>query len=331
MKLLSIVNVVKSVLDEQVFRTSSLRDHIIFSLFGVLFLACVGHYTLYSISSSTGFWGNVGYLWIGFWLGLIAWLSWLRFKASLLPSNWLVKMDPGHVLIKFRSFQNYYYPECDPVVIELLWREIAWARKTRETAIKQNSDAAVTEFFTYLDLKLNLSDEVLKEIGNAIAKERNTKPLRSAVGKLKHELFQARKRKAPKHEIDDIKQRLGREKTIMSQQKKIPSAKHHDYPVRLVNDAVLRIRWNAVKPDIDRALVWFSDHTSVEAEIKITSDSTGNLGAKALDDMILDRVMKGDTTDAITLVKQHYGYSTTEAKLFIDELTGNLSHHQSGQ
>ncbi len=46
---------------------------------------------------------------------------------------------------------------------------------------------------------------------------------------------------------------------------------------------------------------------------------------------ILDRVVKGDMIDAITLVKQYYGYSTTDAKKFVDELTDNLPNCQSDQ
>lgn len=206
-----------------------------------------------------------------------------------------------------------------------------WIRKTRETSTKPGSDGAVTEFFTYLDLKLRLSEKELKEIENALVNERNNKPLKSAVGELKHELFQARKRKAPKHEIDSIKYRLRNEKIIRYQQKKQSGSKHHDYPVRLFNDNVLRLRWNAIKPNIKKALAYFSDYTQLESDIKIESDSTGDFKGKALDDMILDRVVKGDTMDAITLVKKHYGYSTTDAMKFIGELMDSVSSHQSDQ
>lgn len=332
MKLISVLNVGESVLDEQVFRTSTLRNLIGFSFFFFPFLACVVLYVWNSVSSSVGFMGHTAYLWGVFWCGLFSWMFWSGFKSSMLPSNWLVKSSPDRLLIKFRSFQNYYYPETDPVVIELYWREIEWVRKTRETSSKTGSDgAAVTEFWTYLDMKLKLSEEEFKEIENGLVNERNNKPLKSALGKLKHELFQARKHKAPKHEIDELKQRLRHEKTIKHQQKKQSGAKYHDYPVSLVNDDILRVRWNAIKPNIKNALAYFSDYSRIETDIKIESDSTGNLKGKALEDMILDRVIKGDTIDAITLVKQHYGYSTTDAKKFIDELTDNLSNRQSDQ
>ena len=331
MKLISILNVDESVLNRQVFRTSSLRDLIVFSIFFILFLACVGHYIWYSLSYSVEFWWNFAYLWFCFWFGLFAWFACSRFKTSLLPSNWLVKASPDRLLIKFRSFQNYYYPDTDPVVIELYWREIDWVRNTRETSTKPGSDGAITEFFTYLDLKLHLYEKELKKIENALANERNNKPLMSTVGELKHELFQARKRKAPKQEIDGIKQRLRNEKIVKHQQKKQSGSKHHDYPVRLVNDNVLRLRWNAVKPNIKKTLAYFSDYTRLESDIKIESDSTGDLKGEVLEDMILDRVVKGDKMDAIALVKKHYGYGTTDSIRFIGELMDSVSSHQSDQ
>ena len=55
MKLISVLNVGQSFLDRQIFRTSFSRDLIVFSLFSILFLACVGHYIWYSLSYSVGF------------------------------------------------------------------------------------------------------------------------------------------------------------------------------------------------------------------------------------------------------------------------------------
>ena len=91
----------------------------------------------------------------------------------------------------------------DLVVIELFWRQIDWIRKTKEKTHKASSsgDSDVTEFNTYVDLKLNISEAELKQIKLGLAKERNNKPLRSEVSQLRHELFRARKNKAAKHEI----------------------------------------------------------------------------------------------------------------------------------
>ena len=164
MKLISIINANESVLDEQVFRNSSFGSFIAFVIFFVLFLAVVGHYYWYSTNYSVIPLGYIGYLWLGFWFGLIAKLAWSRLRSSFLPSNWLLKTSSDRLLIKFRSFQNYFYPETDPVVIEIYWRDVDWVRMTRETSSSPRSDTTETQFSTYLDMKLNLFDEELKEI-----------------------------------------------------------------------------------------------------------------------------------------------------------------------
>ena len=154
--------------------------------------------------------------------------------------------------------------------------------------------------------------------------ERSLKPLSSKVNELKSELFHARKSKAPKHELDGIKEHLRREKSVKHLSKG-SHVKYHDYPVILVDDAVLRIRWNGIKPNIKKTLVYLSDFVKIEKNNKIESDSSGKLEGKELDDMIMDRVSKGDKIDAIKLVQRHYDYSNTEAKLFVDELMGQQS------
>ncbi len=321
MRLINLYQVGNKEFDEQVFRYSTIGSLIVFSIFFALFLVCVGHYVWYSASFFVGIWQHLVYLWFVFWSSFIACVAWSRYRAGLLTSNWLMRSSSNRTLIKFRSFQNYNYPETDPVVIELFWREIEWVRITKETSHKPDSDGRVTELFTYLDMKLNLSQEELNLIRQGLVNERSLKPLRSKVNELKSELFHARKRKVPKHEIDSIKERLRHEKSIKPLDKR-SHVKYHDYPVSLLDDVVLRIRWNGIKPNINKTLAYLSDFIKIETDNNIESDSTGKLQGKKLDDMIMDRISKGDKIDAIKLVQRHYDYSNAEAILFVDELMG---------
>ena len=159
MRLINIHQVGNKEFDEQVFRYTTIGSLIVFSIFFALFLACVGHYVWYSVSFSVELWSNLVYLWFAFWFSFISCLAWSRYRAGILVSNWLMRSSSSRTLIKFRSFQNYNYPETDLVVIEIYWREIDWVRMTKETSHKQGSDGGVTEFFTYLDMKLNSSQE----------------------------------------------------------------------------------------------------------------------------------------------------------------------------
>lgn len=329
MRLISIHDIGSSLVDEKIFRVSVTRSIIVFTIFFILFLICIGHYVCYSISYSVGFWLTLVYLWFAFWFGFIAILAWYRYRAGRLSSNWLVRSSPEKVLVKFRSFQNHNYPDTDDVVIDIYWREIDSVRKTKAISHKPGSDGGVTEFITYLDMKLALPNEEIESIKAGLSKERALKPLRSKVGELKSELFHARKNKLPKYDIEDIKQRLRHEKSTKNKSMR-SRAKYHDYPVSLVDNTVLRLRWNGIKPDIKKSLLYFSEFTQVADEIKLETDSSGEFKGKELDEMILDRITKGDKLDAISLVQRHYGYSTTEAKIFVEDLIEHQPGKQSG-
>lgn len=322
MRLISILELADTVLDETVFRNSNVSNIVVFVIFSTLIAICTYLFISGGYYRNGSVWSYVIYLWLVFWFGLFVWLAWSRFRSCLLPTNWLVKLSSDYVLVKYRSFQNLNYAKTDSVVIELPWRDIVWIRKTKETSCKDHGDSALREIFTYLDLKLNLSEEELQEIKAGLNEERNRKPPRSEVGELRHELFKARKSKSPKHEIQEIKEKIRQAKANKKSSQKKSGVKYNDYPVRLIDDAILRVKWNGIKPKIAKALASFSLQTNIEPELKINSDSTvDSLKGKELDDMILDRVSKGDTFDAMALVKKHYAYSTTEAKQFIDELT----------
>jgi hypothetical protein len=124
----------------------------------------------------------------------------LRYRATRRPANWLLRAGPDRVLVKFRSFQNDHYPDENKAVIALDWREIQWARMTKERSEKPGSDGAVTEYFTYLDLLPRANAKDLESVRTALAEEQARKPLRTDVSQLRGELFQARKHKAPTHE-----------------------------------------------------------------------------------------------------------------------------------
>ncbi len=89
-----------------------------------------------------------------------------------------------------------------------------------------------------------------------------------------------------------------------------------------MHDNILRVRWNAITPNMKKALGLFSKRTAIEDEFRIVTDSSKDLTGKELEEMILERVSRGDRLDAMKLAKKRYGYFTTEAKQFIDELIG---------
>ncbi len=103
-------------------------------------------------------------------------------------------------------------------------------------------------------MKLNLSEAEMEAIVAGLNKERRRKPPSSEVSDLQHELFVARNNKVPKSEIVEIKDRIRRAKANKKSSQKISGVKHHDYPVRLIDNNILRVRWNGIKLKIAKAI-----------------------------------------------------------------------------
>ena len=106
--------------------------------------------------------------------GLFAWQA---FRASLQPSNWLLRCTASGVIIHFRSYLNWRFPPGDVAAVGFDYGEIAWARTVKEKRIMpghgQNAGKD-TAHLTYLDLGLAPTDTT--ELEALIAKEHRRVP-----------------------------------------------------------------------------------------------------------------------------------------------------------
>ena len=59
-------------------------------------------------------------------LALFPWLAFKSFRASRRPDAWLVRWSPEGLYLRFRSRQNWRFPEDTPSVVSLARREIDW-------------------------------------------------------------------------------------------------------------------------------------------------------------------------------------------------------------
>jgi hypothetical protein len=87
-------------------------------------------------------------------LGLIALMA---FRASLKPTNWLLRCNETGVIIKYRSYLNWRFPAVSPQAVGFDYSEIASARTIRERRPSPDLDgngAPQRNLFTYLDLRL---------------------------------------------------------------------------------------------------------------------------------------------------------------------------------
>ena len=259
--------------------------------------------------------------WIGGVLGIITLISRFHYQARLRPSNWLVRLRPDQILIKFRSYLNDHFPVEDPVVVALPFSEIEWVRKTREKLIQPTCSEPHREqvsWHTYLDVKMNgLNAKKLKEV---LITEINREAPKSKVDALKHELFQARKRKAPQPEINRIKQDLKTEHSRKNKKMRGSGTIFHHYPVRMVDPDILRVEWGGNKPGIKEILSTFRGQLKIEPELSIKTDHTEKQERQDLDHQILDLAERGKIMEAISVVRHKYGFSLKRSKEFVAEL-----------
>src|SRR5208282_1379047 len=72
--------------------------------------------------------------------GLFGWLAFRQFRASLKRTNWLLRCNDNGVIIKYRSFDNWRFPDNDVQAVGFDYSEIAWVRTVKERRISPAPD-----------------------------------------------------------------------------------------------------------------------------------------------------------------------------------------------
>jgi hypothetical protein len=109
--------------------------------------------------------------------GLFSWMTFRQLQASLKPANWLLRCNDAGVIIKYRSFFNWRFPESDVQAVALDYAEIASARIVKERRTSPALGAArnnTTRAITFLELCLANADNSSLEAH--LQAEQNIKP-----------------------------------------------------------------------------------------------------------------------------------------------------------
>ena len=101
-------------------------------------------------------------------------------------------------------------------------------------------------------------------------------------------------------------------------------------PVTVPQDCIVRVIWKSrydfVRPKLNEVLERISKHVNVlENQVQNTNEDWLELPDEQLDSRILQLVEAGDSLSAVKLLRLRGGYTITEAKQFVDELTGHLA------
>jgi len=100
-----------------------------------------------------------------------------NFRASLKPSNWLMRCQLSGVILKYRAYENWRLPADTLQAVGLEYGEIAWAKLVKERRKSPNMDGkagAQIQYFTYINLGMVKPD--LSELEANLRAERALRP-----------------------------------------------------------------------------------------------------------------------------------------------------------
>jgi hypothetical protein len=149
--------------DDQVFKTSPIGKGIALFIFSALALGCLGLAIRGGIAHDRVHVPSVFLYCSAAFLGLFVWIAYAAFRASLRPSNWLLRCNSTGIIIKYRSYLNWHLPADDPQAVGFDYAEIAWVRSVKEkrlTPDMQHNNTTQIAFLTYLDFCLSTKTDL---------------------------------------------------------------------------------------------------------------------------------------------------------------------------
>jgi hypothetical protein len=213
------------------------------------------------------------------------WIYQTMVIARFRPTNWLVRVTDRGLYVKFRSYLNHHFPEGDPTVVYIPFRDMRLTRAVREVQAVPDTDGRGTLTSRRTVVEIELKDDA-PEVDRALAAERRAE--------------------APK-----VARWYGSS-----------TGKYRHYPVRMAAPRTIAIEWG-VLPRAARFLAAMAVHAPVEsAEVVRDFTALGALQRHEQESRLLELIDKGQVLDAVRLARTLYDYNLTQAKQFIEELSG---------
>jgi len=238
--------------------------------------------------------------------------------AAFSSAGWLMRLGPDGILLKFRSYLHADSPEQDPVALRLRWADISEAYLQRECYTTTDSDGKRQLRRWFLVLKLNPRYVDTAKVKSLLAFENQRRPAHFRVDDLKHELFIARKKKAPGAEIENIK------KAIVLEKSRHPGRSRkmyfRDRPVVFVDPDQLRMEWTHITPGKRRLRQLLELRTRVAGDHQQQFDMEKPMTEKEFNSLLTTLLSRDESMEAVRLVKLQLGLDTTGARLFIEKL-----------
>lgn len=223
--------------------------------------------------------------WIAGMLALLL-LALRRFvTARFRPSNWLVRVVDGGLLVQFRSYLNHHFPQDDATVVSIPFAAIRSARVVRE-------------WITVPDL---------------------SEPRRTSTRRLR--LIELSMAESTAELTTALDTELARPAPSEARWWGRSSTRYDHHPVRVPAPDVVRIEW-AVVPRPERLLDVLRPYATIDSPLR-TAESftiTERRPPGTEDARLRELVERGDVLTAVAVARAAYGLDVTSAKAYVDEL-----------
>jgi hypothetical protein len=212
--------------------------------------------------------------------GFFALNSYGSLRASRKPTNWLLRCHARGVLIHYRSYRNWRFPADSPQIVGWDYPEIAWAR---------------------------------------LAKERRTVPSMTQRGNASETHFMTFVEFGlVNHDTTELETYLSADRTLGTGVGMVVM----DYPVQVLPGGIVQMSWSGVHPSAQKAVECLGRYVKIVETDHRAVDLTHHYKTPPEEERqkILQLVKSGDELSAITMARQVYGYSLTQAHEFVAKL-----------
>jgi hypothetical protein len=226
--------------------------------------------------------------WIAFWFAIFTLVLFKLLRDRLRPTNWLVRLQTNGLMVKYRSYLNSSLPEEDSVAVFIDFSEI---ESIRRHDVERNIPGST------------VGDDELRSQVYAELQLRN----KSQVGELETHLAAERKRPGPY-----MKTWYGGRRTALSRH----------YPVQVTSESVVRIEWS-VRPKLSHFLDELKPYLQAAPPVRSSVDyrKAGELPRKEQEEILIELLQAGDRIGATRTARHLYGFDTTRAVQFLEELS----------
>ncbi len=237
-------------------------------------------------------------------------------QAARSPANWLARISPTGILIKYRSYLHNDYPEEDNIAVKLSWNEIANSQLQKETTVTRDSDGRSQYDRWFLNIRTDSRYVDAEKLKSALDVEHTRKPPHHRIQELQHQLFQARKKKATKTEIEKIQQDISLEKK--RHPGKQSNTRFHDRPVVFIKPDTLKMEWTHITPGKKKLRKMLTHFTTMAEDQFAHVDIEQKMNYSEYKQLLATLIARDEIIEAVKLVRAQTSCSITEAKAYIE-------------